>query len=169
MRKESRREFLKKGAIGGAALSVIRANPGAAQSGPAIKTDMSKASSPMEYVRKVDFAAIAKSGANERLTQNLFDHTSGAKTCTINCIKTPAGGGSPAGMHIHAVDQIFYILSGTMSVEIEDRKCECSPGSLVIFPAGVRHRNWNGGSESTIHLAFNTPLPDPNVPFAKSV
>jgi mannose-6-phosphate isomerase-like protein (cupin superfamily) len=169
MRKESRREFLKKAVVGAAALSVMRATPGAAQGGPAIKTDMPKAAPPMEYVRKVDFAAIAKSGANERVTQNLFDHTSGAKTCTINCIKTPAGGGSPAGMHVHAVDQIFYILSGTMSIEIEGKKYDCSPGSLIIFPAGVRHRNWNGGSEPTVHLAFNTPMPDPNVPFAKSV
>jgi len=123
----------------------------------------------MEYVRTVDFAAIDESGADERLTQILFDSTSGAKTCTIHCIKTPAGGGSPAGMHIHDVDQVFYILRGTMSVEIEGMHYDCSPGSLIVFPAGVRHRNWNGGSEPTVHLAFNTPLPDPNVPFAKSV
>jgi len=123
----------------------------------------------MEYVRTVDFAAIDESGADERWTQILFDSTSGAKTCTVLCIKTPAGGGSPAGMHIHDVDQIFYILRGTMSVEIEGKHYDCSPGSLIVFPAGVRHRNWNGSSEPTVHLAFNTPLPDPNVPFAKSV
>ena len=123
----------------------------------------------MEYVRTVDFAAIDKSGADERLTQILFDHTSGAKTCTINCIKTPAGGGSPAGKHVHDVDQIFYILRGTMSIEIEGKQYDCSPGSLIVFPAGVRHRNWNGSGEPTVHLAINTPLPDPNVPFAKSV
>jgi len=33
----------------------------------------------------------------------------------------------------------------------------------------VRHRNWNGGSEPTVHLAFNTPMPNPKLPFAKSV
>jgi quercetin dioxygenase-like cupin family protein len=123
----------------------------------------------MEYVRKVDFAAIAGSGADERLTQILFDHESGAKTCSVFCIKTPAGGGSPAGMHVHAVDQIFYILSGTMNIEVEGRQYACPPGSLIIFPAGVPHRNWNDGSEPTVHLAFNTPLPDPGVPFAKSI
>jgi mannose-6-phosphate isomerase-like protein (cupin superfamily) len=123
----------------------------------------------MEYVRQVDFGAIEKSRAEERLTQPLLDHTSGAKTCTILCIKTPAGGGSPAGLHIHEVDQIFYILRGTMSIEIEGKEYECSPGSLIVFPAGVPHRNWNGGSEPTVHLAFNTPLPDPNRPFAKTV
>ena len=123
----------------------------------------------MEYVRTVDFAAIEKSGVDERLTQNLFDHTSGAKTCTINCIKTPTGGGSPAGIHFHDVDQIFYILSGTMTIEIEGKQHDCSPGSLIVFPAGVRHRNWNGRNEPTVHLAFNTPLPDPSVPFAKTL
>jgi mannose-6-phosphate isomerase-like protein (cupin superfamily) len=123
----------------------------------------------MEYVRKVDFAAIDRSGTDERLTQPLFDHRSGATTCTINCIKTPAGGGSPAGMHVHDVDQIFYILRGTMSIEIEGKHYDCPPGSLIVFPAGVRHRNWNGGSVPTVHLAFNTPLPDPNLPFARSV
>ncbi|MBA2449787.1 MAG: cupin domain-containing protein [Chloroflexi bacterium] len=120
-------------------------------------------------MRKVDFAAIDKAGPDERVSQALLDHKSGAQTCTINCIKTPAGGGSPAGMHTHTVDQIFYVLSGTMSIEIEGRQHDCGPGSLIVFPAGVPHRNWNESSEPTVHLAFNTPLPDPNVPFAKSV
>jgi quercetin dioxygenase-like cupin family protein len=123
----------------------------------------------MEYVRTVDFAAIEKSGADERVTQPLFDQASGAKTCSIKCIKTPAGDGSPAGLHTHAVDQIFYLLRGTMSIEIEGRRHDCGPGTLIVFPAGVPHRNWNEGKEATIHLAFNTPLPDPAVPFARSL
>ena len=120
----------------------------------------------MEYVRKVDFATSEKS-ADGRLAQTLFDHTSGSKTCVIRCFKTPTGAGSTHGLHFHDTDQIFYILSGTMSIEIEGQQYDCSSGSLIIFPAGVRHRNWNSGSEPTVHLAFNTPLPDPNAPFGK--
>jgi quercetin dioxygenase-like cupin family protein len=123
----------------------------------------------MEYIRTIDFAAIDKSGATEYVTQRLLDHTSGARNCTISCVKTPAGGGSPAGMHVHDVDQIFYILSGTMSVEIEDKQYECAPGALIIFPAGVRHRNWNGTDKPIMHLTFAAPMPDPTVPFARSV
>ena len=121
----------------------------------------------MEYIRKVDFAAIDSSDPNERVALRLLDHDSGAKNCTISYIKTPPGGGSPAGLHVHEVDQVFYILSGTMSIEIEGKQYDCSPGSLIIFPAGVPHRNWNGSSEPTVHLAFNTPLPDPDLPFAR--
>ena len=36
MQKKSRREFLKKAALGGVALSVMRVTPSAAQSKPAI-------------------------------------------------------------------------------------------------------------------------------------
>ncbi len=123
----------------------------------------------MNYVRHVDFGAFDRSGATERVTQALLDHGSGATSCTIMCIKTPPGDGSPGGLHIHDVDQMFYIVRGTMSIEIEGTTYRCGPGSLVVFPAGVPHRNWNDGGEPTVHLAFNTPLPDPRKPFARSV
>ena len=123
----------------------------------------------MDYVRKVDFAAAAAADPNTRITQVMLDHASGGEHCSINWIKTPAGGGSPAGMHTHVVDQIFYILEGTMNLEIEGKEYLAGPGSLVVFPAGVPHRNWNGGTEPTVHLAFNAPLPDPAVPFATPV
>jgi quercetin dioxygenase-like cupin family protein len=119
----------------------------------------------MEYVRQVDFDQLNASA--ERFTQRLFDRDTGASTCQINCIKTPPGGGSPAGNHVHAVDQIFYILSGTMNLEIEGKPYLARPGSLVVFPKGVPHRNWNGGSEPTVHLAFNVPLPAEGVPFSQ--
>lgn len=121
----------------------------------------------MEYLRKVDFARLDAS--NGRVTQSLLDHDSGATSCSVNCIKTPPGDGSPAGMHTHAVDQLFYILSGTMSLEIADHRHIAGPGTLIVFPAGVPHRNWNDGDEATVHLAFNSPLPSPDEPFARPV
>ena len=121
----------------------------------------------MEYVRKVDFAQLA--AGNERVVQSLLDRDSGATSCSVNCIKTPPGEGSPAGMHTHVVDQLFYILSGTMSLEIAGQSYVAEPGTLVVFPAGVPHRNWNGGTEATIHLAVSAPLPEPGKPFARPV
>lgn len=72
-------------------------------------------------------------------------------------------------MHTHKVDQLFYILTGTMSLEIAGQSHSAGAGTLVVFPAGVPHRNWNAGAEATIHLAFQTPLPELGVPFARPV
>ena len=80
----------------------------------------------MDYLRKVDFAQLA--ATQERVSQPLLDHDSGATTCSVNCIKTPPGEGSPAGMHTHKVDQLFYILSGTMSLEIAGQSHSAGPG-----------------------------------------
>jgi mannose-6-phosphate isomerase-like protein (cupin superfamily) len=121
----------------------------------------------VEYLRNVDFAQLT--AVADRVSQPLLDWDSGATSCSVNCIKTPPGEGSPAGMHTHVVDQLFYILSGTMSLEIDGQAYTAHPGTLVVFPAGVPHRNWNGGSEPTVHLAFNTPLPSPDEPFARPV
>jgi quercetin dioxygenase-like cupin family protein len=81
----------------------------------------------MEYVRKVEFAKFEEA-PNDRLSQGLVDHGSGISTCTINYIQTPVGGGSPAGLHTHEVDQIFYILAGVMNIEVEGKEYECGPG-----------------------------------------
>jgi mannose-6-phosphate isomerase-like protein (cupin superfamily) len=121
----------------------------------------------VEYVRKVDFAQLEAAG--DRVSQSLLDRDSGATSCSVNCIKTPPGEGSPAGMHTHAVDQLFYILSGTMSLEIGGQSHMAGPGTLVFFPTGVPHRNWNSGPEATVHLAVNSPLPEQGKPFARTV
>jgi quercetin dioxygenase-like cupin family protein len=121
----------------------------------------------MEYLRRVDFSQLASTKG--RVTQSLIARDSGVTSCTINCIKTPPGEGSPVGAHTHPVDQIFYVLSGTMSLEIAGTGYEAGPGTLVIFPAGVPHRNWNRGNEATIHLAINGPVPEQGVPFTRAI
>jgi mannose-6-phosphate isomerase-like protein (cupin superfamily) len=117
------------------------------------------------YLRKVDFGELEKA-AGTRFSQRLLDHTNGARTCMVSYIQTPAGSGSPEGMHTHEVDQVFYLLSGTMNLEIAGEEMKAESGSLVVFPAGVPHRNWNAGSVPTVHLAINAPLPDPSKPLA---
>ena len=121
----------------------------------------------MEFLRKIDFAEL--NASTGRATQALLDRESGATTCSVRCIKTPPGEGSPGGLHTHPVDQLFYVLSGTMNLEIAGQPYSAGPGNLVIFPAGVPHRNWNGGTEATVHLAISSPLPPVDEPFVRPV
>lgn len=122
-----------------------------------------------EHIRPLDFLALETLNPTERFQQRLLDHDSGARTCSISYIRTPVGGGSPAGLHVHDVDQIFYVLGGTMNIEVDGRATEARAGTLIVFPAGIPHRNWNGGSEPTIHLAINAPLPAVDSIFARPV
>jgi len=117
-------------------------------------------------LRQVDFAAIAARDATERYEQDLIDALSGGTNCMVRYVATPPGGGSPAGLHVHEFDQLFYIVSGTMEIDIDGDAFQAGPGSLVVFREGVPHRNWNDGPDETVHLAINSPLPDPNKPLS---
>jgi mannose-6-phosphate isomerase-like protein (cupin superfamily) len=118
----------------------------------------------MEYVR-----SLSRDGSSERSEQGLFGEGTGATHCDARWISTPPGGGSPAGLHTHEFDQIFLVLSGTMSIEIAEDRMRAGPDTIVLFPAGVPHRNWNPGTEPTVHVAINAPLPAPGAPFAQPV
>ncbi len=43
--------------------------------------------------------------------------------------------------HSHAgEDELFYLLSGRLDMELRDRTVELSPGELLVVPRGVEHR-----------------------------
>ena len=117
-------------------------------------------------LRQVDFAAIEAKDGRARYEQDLIDARSGGTNCMVRYVATPPGGGSPAGLHVHEFEQLFYIVSGTMSIDIDGEIFKAGPGSLVVFHEGVPHRNWNDGLEETVHLAINSPLPDPEKPLS---
>lgn len=120
---------------------------------------------PVRHIDRDDFVGRA---ADERLSLPLLDRATGADRVSVNLIRTPTGGGSPEGLHTHAFEQIFYILEGRMHLEIDEKVHVAGPGSLVIFPEGVPHRNW-APEEPTLHLSINVPPPAAGAPVATPV
>ncbi|HEY1821360.1 MAG TPA: cupin domain-containing protein [Trebonia sp.] len=121
-------------------------------------------------LRRVDFAAFEALAADQRYSQKLLDRTTGGDAVAVSLIRTPAGKGSPEGLHTHEFEQIFYVLSGEMNIEIDGEVFRAPAGSLVRFPEGVPHRNWNDeGAADTLHLAVNVPAPQLGKPAANPV
>jgi mannose-6-phosphate isomerase-like protein (cupin superfamily) len=118
-------------------------------------------------VTAVDFPRFTALGPTDRLSQKLLSAADGAANVTVSYVRTPAGGGSPEGLHTHEVEQVFYVLAGTMAIEVDGKRFDCGPGSLVRFPAGTPHRNWNETAEEIIHLNICAPAADPSKPFAR--
>ena len=122
------------------------------------------------YVRPVDFAALeATARGGELAMQTLFAHNTGARNCLINVFVLPPDTGSPVGWHTHVGEQVFYILSGTLTFEIDGQRLRVGPGSVQVTPPATPHRNWNEGPEDVRLISFNAPLPDPGRPIAEPV
>jgi len=103
------------------------------------------------YLRQVDTEGMRASG--ERFRQSLHDRDDGAVASKIYCVSLPPGISSE-GLHTHQVEQCFFVIEGTLSVEIAGREYEAPPGTLVVTPPGTQHRNWNAGSERTTFLGI---------------
>jgi quercetin dioxygenase-like cupin family protein len=117
------------------------------------------------YVRPVDVSALDPA---QRFSQKLIDHSSGGVNASVAYVSTPPGGGSPRGLHTHAWEQIFYVLAGVMRIEVDGREMNVDAGHLIVFPAGIPHRNWNATDRPTVHLAINTPMPPLPAPRTES-
>jgi mannose-6-phosphate isomerase-like protein (cupin superfamily) len=82
----------------------------------------------------------------------------GAASMTVNLVRAGATA-PPASWHIHHFDQLYWVLEGTLTVEIAGERHDVTPGHLVVLHAGVPHRNWNEAGTTERHLAFLAPAP----------
>lgn len=41
--------------------------------------------------------------------------------------------------HVHE-DELFYVISGQLFIEMEDQTLELNPGEFVIIPRGIEHK-----------------------------
>jgi quercetin dioxygenase-like cupin family protein len=111
-----------------------------------------------ERLMSVNFGAIEAVDPDVRVSLNVIDEHTGTARTSVHYIRTPAGSGSPKGMHSHTWEQMFYLLSGSLTVEIEGvpAPIEMKPGDVVVFPKNVLHKNYNPGDVEALHLSINT-------------
>jgi quercetin dioxygenase-like cupin family protein len=61
------------------------------------------------------------------------------------------------GQHAHEEDHAFYVLDGTLSVQIEEVWTDAAKGSYVLIPGGTRHTFENRGTVRAGFLSLNVP------------
>jgi mannose-6-phosphate isomerase-like protein (cupin superfamily) len=88
----------------------------------------------------------------------LADRSSGLNSTSIGVFRSPPGSKSPP-LHVHRFEQIYFIISGTMTLQIGLEEYVAPPNSYVILPAGMPHSNWNSGDEVLWFINARTPEP----------
>jgi mannose-6-phosphate isomerase-like protein (cupin superfamily) len=116
------------------------------------------------YLQPVDPQGFAEAGELAGFAlQPLASRRTGSEDIRMYAAQIQPGGRGPS-WHIHDVDQMYFILGGCLTVEVAHKRYEAGPGSLVLLPAGVPHRNWNAGDEPERHLAMLVPEPPQGQP-----
>jgi quercetin dioxygenase-like cupin family protein len=70
--------------------------------------------------------------------------------------RLPAGATGPA-LHHHAFDEMFYVLEGEITFQVEAELVTKGPGDLVFVPGGVAHTLANLGDAPARYLLAVTP------------
>lgn len=78
-------------------------------------------------------------------------------------------GGCGPGLHYHRSDQLYYLLTGSMNVQLGHQVHQIEAGTFVFIPAGLAHRNWNDGPGSETHFEMIIPAPAPMTQIALMV
>ena len=66
-------------------------------------------------------------------------------------------------LHIHSFDQFYYVLDGTMSVDVGLNKYQAGPHTRCAS-AGVVHQNRNSGAGVETHITILAPHPTDGMP-----
>ncbi len=68
----------------------------------------------------------------------------------------PRAQGPP--LHVHErIHDMFFVLEGTLALQVEDDEIEATPGTFACVPPGVPHRFWNSTDAPVRFLNLNTP------------
>jgi len=62
------------------------------------------------------------------------------------------------------IEQVYYILSGTMAVTISGKEYIAKPGTFVYIPRGAEHNHRNAGEDKMVFLTVNSPVRSGDIP-----
>ncbi|MGW1563022.1 cupin domain-containing protein [Streptomyces sp. NPDC002144] len=119
------------------------------------------------FVESVDLTCIAEPMPGFKILP-LADPASGSSNTAISYAELSPGSAGP-GTHVHEFDQYYFVLEGELTVEVALEKHTVGPDTLVILPAGVPHRQYNGGDSVEKHLTILAPAPEAERPWDRGV
>jgi mannose-6-phosphate isomerase-like protein (cupin superfamily) len=98
---------------------------------------------------------IAAGSGSQVLIKATSDDTAGTFFLS-ETTAAPGFAGPPLHRHERLHD-MFYVLAGTLTMNVDGERRELGPGSFACVPPGVAHTFSNPSAEPVRFLNFNTP------------
>jgi len=84
----------------------------------------------------------------------------------MSAMKVVVAGGTcfDGRLHHHPHEQMLVVLSGRVSVQINDAVLEVEPGDLIFFPSGSLHAVVGTGSQEACYYELSAPARTDQLP-----
>src|SRR5215831_1591647 len=103
----------------------------------------------VRYVRPLDPNAFKPAQFH---SLRLADASTGLESCICIVTRVPPGTGTTSGLHVHPVNQVYYVLEGAMRMQLGTDTFTVRPGQMVVIPKGTPHWNWNDDDADELHF-----------------
>lgn len=90
----------------------------------------------------------------------------GEDAAVLGCFLGPDGG---PPLHVHDVDLLYYVVSGSALVRLGQGRHQAKAGDLIFIPAGLPHGSENHSAEDEHHLEVLLPGVLPGSPVLRPV
>lgn len=94
-------------------------------------------------------------GPGDRVTFLVTGEQSGG-ACFIIEVMTPPGGGPPPHIH-YFEEESFYVLQGSVTIQVAGQTLQASPGDFMHIPRGTVHTFKNNGTVDAKFLVVISP------------
>lgn len=95
----------------------------------------------------------------------VFTGTAGGTEALRLLVQEYPPGGYTAGHPVHTeFEQTYYIMSGTMTLFLDEAQHIAPAGTFVFIPRGVKHEHRNDSNEPMVFMTINVPVRDGGVP-----
>jgi mannose-6-phosphate isomerase-like protein (cupin superfamily) len=61
------------------------------------------------------------------------------------------------GAHAHSDEHVFYVIEGTVAVEVAGHRTQASRGAYIVIPGGTPHDLENRGTVRAGFISINVP------------
>ena len=118
----------------------------------------------MHYVSRIDESSARTPSPYESHSSGFrrstyVDRAVGAVHMGVGVCFLDPGGTIEA--HFHSFEESFYVLEGSVSVQIGEKSSTLGPGDFGLIPTGVQHRWRNEGGRTVRWLEMQAPQPRP--------
>jgi len=103
----------------------------------------------------------------EKITEENAEHYTWGQACdgwhllktdSLNVIKERMPPGTSEQMHYHVhAQQVFYVLSGTATFEVDGKTIEVNAQESLHIPKGAKHRIMNNADEALVFILVSEP------------
>jgi mannose-6-phosphate isomerase-like protein (cupin superfamily) len=95
-------------------------------------------------------------------TTYLVNRESGSLHASVYLAELAPGASGPP-LHVHDFDQLYFVIEGTLEVQIGLAEHVVGANTLVVLPAGVPHKQRNA-SDTAVERHLTILVPEPELP-----